>query len=210
MVSPRLFLVIGVFTLLVIVGGYASAQMSSNDLDPATYKDHNDLLKEIASRVPEFGGAYSSNNGTTLNIYLTENETSQEKQQNTQEALEDLLDVKPGLTLNVIKGTYTITQLSEWYETLRTDGIWNRNGVITTDLNEGTNKLYVGVTAAEDIAGVQTFLDEAGIPREAVTIEVESLETPKNHTVRQRPTTTKWPEATKSKGTAIHYAPSGS
>ena len=93
--SPRLFLVIGVFTLLVIVGGYASAQMSSNDLDPATYKDHNDLLKEIASRVPEFGGAYSSNNGTTLNIYLTENETSQEKQQNTQEALEDLLDVKP-------------------------------------------------------------------------------------------------------------------
>ena len=127
--SPRLFLVIGVFILIVIVGGYASAQMSSNDLDPATYKDHNDLLKEIASRVPEFGGAYSSNNGTTLNIYLTENETSQEKQQNTQEALEDLLDVKRGLTLNVIKGTYTITQLSEWYETLRSDGIWNQNGV---------------------------------------------------------------------------------
>ena len=110
----------------------------------------------------------------------------------------------------MIKGTYTITQLSEWYETLRTDGIWNRNGVITTDLNEGTNKLYVGVTAAEDIAGVQTFLDEAGIPREAVTIEVEALETPRTIQSAKGPTTTKWPDATKSKGTAIHYAPSGS
>ena len=78
----------------------------------------------------------------------------------------------------MIRGTYTITQLAQWYDTLRSEGIWDQNGVITTDLNEGRNKLYVGIIAEDNISGVQIFLDKAGIPREAVIIEVELLETP--------------------------------
>ena len=186
MVSLRFILGLGVFVLLVAGAGYTSAQMSSSDLDPSTYKDHNEILEAIGAIVPEFGGVYSSNNGAILNIYLTEHENDPEKQRKTQEAIEELFRLKPGRTLKVVKGTYTMAQLSEWYDTLRSGGIWDGKGVQTTDLQEGKNRLYVGVLAEESIAGVQTFLDKVGIPREAVIIEVEEEEIPMSHTLRDR------------------------
>ena len=86
----------------------------------------------------------------------------------------------------MVKGAYTMAQLSEWYDTLRSEGIWDGKGVATTDLQEAENKLYVGVLAEESIAGVQTFLDKVSIPREAVIIVVEEEEIPMSHTLRDR------------------------
>ena len=93
MVSLRLILGLGVFALLVAGTDYTSARMSSNDLDPSTYKDHNEVLKEIGARIPEFGGVYSSDDGASLTIYLTGDENDPEKQRKTQEAIEELLRV---------------------------------------------------------------------------------------------------------------------
>ena len=183
MFSKKFFLAIGTAILLLIGAGYAAAQMSSNDLDPTTYKDHNELLEDIAAKVPEFGGVYVSDDGTTLNVYMTGNTTDQTKQRKAKEAIEDLLDAKPGMRLNVIIGDYSIDQLSTWYKTLQSQGVWDKSGVVTTDLNEGENRIYVGVTNQSDIAGVQELLDELDIPRAAVMIEVEPLETPKLHTI---------------------------
>ena len=186
MFSKKFLLPVAAAILLLIGAGYAAAHMSSNDLDPATHKDHNQILEEIGTQVPEFGGVYLSEDQTTLNVFMTGDTTDQDKREKTQGAIEDLLDAKPRLRLNIIKGDYNIEQLSDWYDTLRSGGVWDKTGVVTTDLHEGKNRLYVGVTNQSDIAGVQAFLDEVGIPREAVIIEVEPLETPKRHTLRDR------------------------
>ena len=35
--------------------------------EPSTYKDPNELLADVAKQVPEFGGVFLSDRGTTLN-----------------------------------------------------------------------------------------------------------------------------------------------
>ena len=186
MVSKRFLVIAGFLALAVAMGGFAWMQRPPADFDPSTYKNHNERLEQVAEEVPEFGGLFMSNNGATLNIYLTENETDQQKRERIQEKIEELFDVKSGLTLNVIKGDYTITQLSAWYDLIGSEGIWDQNGVRSTDLNEATNKIYVGVSSEEDVAGVNAFLDANSIPRRAVTVVVEEPMTTGSHTVRQR------------------------
>ena len=184
MVSKRVIVTIGFLILAAYTVGFAWTQWPSSSPEPSsgpepsTYKDPNELLADVAKQVPEFGGVYISDRGTTLNIYLTEDENNPEKWEKAQQALEELFDVKPGLRLNVIKGDYTITQLSGWYELLDTEGIWDQPGVHMTDLQEGSNKLYVGVTSHYEVAGVEAFLDRVPIPRKAVTIGVEEQSVP--------------------------------
>ena len=199
MVSKRVIVTIGFLFLAACMVGFAWTQWPSSDPEPSsslepfsgpepsTYKDPNELLADVAKQVPEFGGVFLSDRGTTLNIYLTEDENNPEKWEKAQQTLEELFDVKPGLRLNVIKGDYTITQLSEWYELLGTEGIWDQPGVHMTDLDEASNKLYVGVTSHYDVARVEAFLDRVSIPRKAVTIAVEEPSVPASHGLQQQP-----------------------
>ena len=143
-------------------------------------------LRTSPSRFPNSAGFTCPIAGPTLNIYLTEDENDPEKWEKTQQTLEEMFDVESGLRLNVIKGDYTITQLSEWYELLQTEGIWDQPGVHMTDLDEGSNKLYVGVTSHYDVAGVEAFLDRVSIPQGAVTVAVEEPSTPASHALQQR------------------------
>ena len=197
MISKRVIVGIGSLILVAGILGFAWTQWASSNSDPSgdlepamgrepsTYKNHNELLKDVSKQVPEFGGAYISDGGRTLNIYLTEDENNPEKWEKTQRILEELLDVESGLRLNVIKGDYTITQLSEWYELLATEGIWDQPGVHMTDLDEASNKLHVGVTSHYDVAGVEAFLDRVSIPRKAVIVAVEEPPTNASHALQQ-------------------------
>ncbi len=185
MVSRR-FLVIAGF-LAVAMAAFAWTQWPSTDLDPSAYKhqelstcensepstckNHNGLLKETSDEIPGFGGIFLSKRGTVLNVYLTEIETDPQKLEEMQKKIEDLFQVKPGLQLNVIKGDYTITQLSDWYALAESEGLWDLDGVHMTDLHEGINKLYIGVVSEWDVEGVYTFLEGIGIPRGAATVE---------------------------------------
>lgn len=148
-------------------------------LDPSFSREHNKrLLMSAASQTPEFGGLFLSKRGAVLNIYMAEDESNPEEWQKTRRALEELLDARSGLKLNVIKGDYTITQLSEWYDLMESEGIWDQNGVNAIDLHEGINKLYIGVSSEWDVEGVYTFLKGMDIPREAATVAVEEPPTP--------------------------------
>lgn len=189
MVSKRFLMIAGFLALavaMVAVAGFAWMQRPSRDFDPETYKDPNELLQEVSNEVPEFGGVFLSDNQSVLNIYLTKNETDQATQEKARKMVEERFDVKPGLRLNVIKGNYTITQLSEWYDLMKSNGIWDQNGVIMIDLQEGANELYIGVVNKDDVEGVHTFLEGIGIPRGAATVEVKEPPTPSSHTLRQR------------------------
>ena len=192
MLSRRVLVILGFVALLMVGGamaGFAWTQRpatTSDTAETATYKNHNERLKEVAQQVPEFGGLFMTEDGTVLNIYLAHNENDPGKRAEAVEALEDLLDVKSGLRLNVIKGDYTISQLGVWYDQMREDGVWDQEGVITTDLREAKNKLHVGVEDADDIEGVYTFLVGMGIPRSAVLVEVGVEEVPASHSLRDR------------------------
>ncbi len=155
--------------------------------DPSIYKDfapsfsrerNKRRLISAASQTPGFGGFFLSKRGIVLNIYIVEDENNPEKWEKTRQALEELLDAGSGLKLNVIKGDYTITQLSEWYNLMKSEGIWDQDGVHMIDLDEGINKLYIGVLSEWDVQDVYTFLEGIDIPREAVTVAVEAPSTP--------------------------------
>lgn len=94
--------------------------------------------------------------------------------------------MKPGLRLNVIKGNYSITQLSNWYALMELEGLWDQEGVMMTDLDEGGNELYIGVVDAANVEPVYTFLKGIGIPRGAVTVAVEEQPVPSSHTLQGR------------------------
>ena len=176
-----------IWFLILAVGmvGFAWTQWPSNDRapstyndhDPSTYKDPNELLKEISNEVPEFGGVFLSDNQSVLNIYLTQNETDPATKEKALEKVEEWFDVKPGLRLNVIKGDYTITQLFDWYALMESEGLWDQEGVMMTDLDERQNQLYIGVVSEWDVEPVYTFLKGINIPREAVTVAVEEQPT---------------------------------
>ena len=190
MASKRLIAIAWFLILTVTVVGFAwSLWLSSNsgestdqrydrsiyeNLDPSFSREHmRGRLISAASKNPGFGGVFLSSRATVLNIYIAEDENDPEQWEKDREALEELLDPQSGLKLNVIKGDYTITQLSEWYDLMQSEGIWDQNGVIATDLQEATNNLYVAVLSEWDVEGVYQFLEGIGIPREAATVAVE-------------------------------------
>ena len=75
-------------------------------------------------KIPDSAGLSFPSGGTVLNIYIVEDENNPEKWEETRQALEELLDAESGLRLNTIKGDFTITQLSEWYDLMQSEGIW--------------------------------------------------------------------------------------
>ncbi len=142
------------------------------NLDPRFSREHmRGCLISAARKNPGFGGVFVSNRQTVLNIYIAEDEKDPERWERDRQDLEDLLDPQSGLKLNVIKGDYTITQLSEWYELMKAEGVWDQDGVHMIDLHEGTNGLYIGVASEWDVEGVYAFLERTGIPRGAATVK---------------------------------------
>ena len=196
MVSKRVIVGIGFLILAAGMVGLARTQWSSSNpdastderydqsiyknLDPSFSREHQrGRLMSAARKNPGFGGAFLSKRGTVLNIYIVEDENNPEKWEETRQALEELLDAESGLKLNAIKGDYTIAQLSEWYDLMKSEGVWDQNGVHMIDLHEGINKLYIGVVSEWDVEGVYKFLEGIGIPREAAM--VEAVEQPTQH-----------------------------
>lgn len=142
------------------------------NLDPSFSREHmRGRLISAARKNPGFGGIFLSNRQTVLNIYIAEDANDPEQWEKDRQALEELLDLQSGLKLNVIKGDYTIAQLSAWYDLMKSEGVWDQTGVHMIDLHEGINKLYIGVASEWDVEGVYTFLEGIGIPRGATTVE---------------------------------------
>ncbi len=189
------YVIATIWFLILVAGmaGFAWTQWPSDDpapspydnhsavtyLDPSIYREGNKRrLIHAASQTPEFGGVFLTKRGTVVNIYLAEDENDPEKWEQTRQSLEELLDPRSGLSLNVIRADYTITTLSEWYDLMQSEGIWDQDGVHMIDLHEGINQLYIGVVSEWEVAGVYTFLEGIGIPRGAATVAAVEPPTP--------------------------------
>ena len=186
MFSTKLFAAVAVLVLLIAGVSYTDAQETGENLNLNNHKNSNDLLADIASTVPEFGGFYLSkdDNGDVLNIYLTENQSNTEKQSDAREAVEDKFGTDTSARLNIIDGDYTMTQLQTWYSSMRND-VWAHSDVVATDLEEQSNRLEIAIVDLTKTSEIQAILTKLNIPHAAVNI-TQRGRVVKEQTLRQR------------------------
>jgi hypothetical protein len=153
----------------------------------------DDPLVEVAKRIPEFGGMFFDDNGD-LNVYMVEAERALSPQAreaqkvHLKEALTAVLgpefltqDREQRATLRgqaapqsspeikVIQGEYTVMQLAKWLPGVAQ--ALNVPGVVLVDLDEGQNRLRIGIESSAARAPVEAMLVQQGIPLAAVIIE---------------------------------------
>ena len=183
MVSKRVIVTIGFLFLAVCMVGFAWTQWPSSSLEPfsgpepSTTRTPTNSLRMSPSRFPNSAAFSCPTAGPPSTSISQRMRTTQKSGRRPNRPLKNCL-TSSRLEAERHQGDYTITQLSEWYELLGTEGIWDQPGVHVTDLDEASNKLYVGVTSHHDAAGVEAFLDRVSIPRKAVTIAVEEPSVP--------------------------------
>lgn len=74
--------------------------------------------------------------------------------------------------VRVLQAQYSIGQLGEWYA-LVSSSVHSVKGLVSTDLNEGENRIALRFVARPGVRQeVEALLDSLGIPREAIIIEV--------------------------------------
>lgn len=124
----------------------------------------DDLFGLVASSVPGFGGMFLD--GAVLNVFLVS--------PGDRGAAEAAIGVVFGQAriptggIRTLQAQYGFAQLSGWYN--RMGRLFDTPGVLLTDIDEGVNRLRVGVAGAWATAAVEQELARLGIPLAAVTI----------------------------------------
>ena len=141
----------------------------SPEADADAYKSHDDLLKDIGLRIPDFGGMYLSKDNSILNVYVLAGKEDVLDTEEVKQAIEGVLkaDVASRRALRLVPAQYSMSQLYGWYQQMQ-DDIWGISGVITTDLNEGRNRIEIGIENLEVVSDLQKSLTALAIPRKAV------------------------------------------
>ncbi len=154
----------------------------------------NEYLLAVGELEPDFGGLLYDNRGV-LNVYiLNANIASKEKKDAVVEAIikiygksiliDGLLSypsTPPGWLddppVKFLKGDFGMVELYTWYQKLSElfalDEVAQTVEISFTDLDEGKNRIALGVLDASMIPAVQRGLTQLGIPVAAVIIEEE-------------------------------------
>jgi hypothetical protein len=122
---------------------------------------------EMARKVPGFGGYYIDPvDGPT--VYLTDVTRRPEAER----ALSGFLSKRrmTGANLRVVPGAFDYAQLDGWYEAAR-PAVFAIAGVVLGDVDEGRNRVRIGVTSAQAGARVRATIAKLGIPAGAVIVE---------------------------------------
>jgi hypothetical protein len=142
---------------------------------PSELRGLNAEFTRLAEEIPGFGGMFYGDDGR-INVYVAgENVDGASVTRALTNKLRGefrvLAKVAPAADEMVVhQGAYDFAQLSRWYTEMRP--VLGMGGVVSTDIDETRNRLWIGVTAGTPIDEVQTALDRFGVPREAVSIDV--------------------------------------
>lgn len=134
----------------------------------------DDLFAEVARRVPAFGGMFfDKDDNSVLYVYLL-NPAQKAVAETVITAVlgPRLPGLLPAREVRVLPGQYSFWQLKQWHD--RIMALFALPGVLMTDINDGNNRLVVGVESLEMRDIVEQELDRLGIPREAVLIKETS------------------------------------
>ncbi len=129
-------------------------------------KTYDDLLAEVAIRHPGFGGMFI-NAEQGLSVYLLDPTQSAA----AEAAIAAVFGPQriPREGIQALQGQYGFLQLKEWYN--RMVAVWEISGVALIDIDEGRNRLAVGLEQIAQRGAVEDKLKRMGIPRDAVIIE---------------------------------------
>lgn len=123
---------------------------------------------DVARTVPGFGGYYIDPQlGPTA--YLT----TGSQRADVEHALSGFL-AQRGLTtanLTVLPGAFTYAQLETWYKMAR-PAVFTVPGFVLGDVDEGRNRIRIGVSDPGAVAAVRAAFTLLGVPSEAVIVEV--------------------------------------
>ena len=166
-------LILGFLLLLIPVGAVLAEGREETggqpESDTDVYKSHDDLLLEVSVSIPDFGGMYLSKDNRILNVYVLAGKEDVLDTEEVKRAIEAVLkaDATSRRELRLVPAQYSMSQLYGWYQQMQ-DDIWGISGVITTDLNEGRNRIEIGIENLEVVSDLQKSLTALAIPRKAV------------------------------------------
>jgi hypothetical protein len=128
--------------------------------------------RRIARQVPDFGGWFFDGNGD-LNVWVKNSDLhgARARAAVAQVANEvGLIPAKPGYRIIIRPGRYGWQELSDWRDRVEAvaDGI---EGIRWVDLDEGINRVAVGVNSGRARAEVRKQAAEVGIPTGALSIQ---------------------------------------
>lgn len=127
----------------------------------------DDVFWDIAQQVPEFGGLYFDEQGQAT-VVLTNVGALADAEQ----AVFEILDHERLGTdmLTPVEGDYGFIDLQEWRKAGR--DVLGLDGVTGLDVDEVSNRVWVGLEDERFRRDVEAYLDAAGVRLEAVTFEV--------------------------------------
>jgi hypothetical protein len=179
---------VAITLLLFVVNSSSIAFAQENQNFQSSDFPYERPLLNIAEQLPGFGGVFFDDNGD-LNVYMAETqeelakirlETGKVKNALANVFGDDFLlqgsnihsnsqKAQSPSQIKIIKGDYDIVQLYKWRT--RLNQVLSLPGVISTDLNEGKNRLVVGVESLKMRQQIKSILVRLLIPKEAVIIE---------------------------------------
>jgi hypothetical protein len=173
---PKMTIALALISMLaMVINGCAifgpdrkvrSETMQPQPTQGSEEKTFDDLLVEIGKRVPAFGGMFVDTDGK-LAIYLLDT-TQGAAAEVAIAAVFGRERIPPG-GIRVLQGQYSFLQLRDWYDGM--GAVLGVSGVTVTDIDEGRNRLLVGLVHMDKRGLVEQELGKLGIPLEAVVIE---------------------------------------
>ena len=192
---PIKMIVLSLVVLIAIAGAVAAVPLGgrsggqSENIEPSEYKTHDDLLLEIAKRIPEFGGMYLSDDRSILYVYVVDGAEGILDRQEVKDAIDEVL--KAGLTdrreLRLVPAQFSMLQLHEWYNQIP-GLVFGDANVVLTDLDEDANRIEIGVDSLDETETLEDSLASANIPRKAVIIQVRARPQVTSHSLQDRAT----------------------
>jgi hypothetical protein len=166
-VAGVFMLVVGVAIYACVLPTAAAAAPEAGLQDPSRMPTYDDLLLRVDEQVPGFGGMFIDSDGR-LAVYLLD--VSQLAV--TRAAIESVFGSNrvPAAGVRAVQGQYSVSQLKAWSE--RAAGLLRTPGVTVVDLDEGKNRVMVGIEAADRMRVVSRALSSLRVPRDAVVIQV--------------------------------------
>jgi len=133
----------------------------------AQEKTFDDLLLEVARRVPSFGGMYSDPDGH-LFVYLVDPDAREAAQAALIEVFGQ--DLVPAEGIRVVLGQYRFLDLKIWHDRL-TGPVLRMPGVVLTDVDEARNRVLIGTVTGKPPARFAALLKKLSVPPGAIIFE---------------------------------------
>ena len=129
---------------------------------------------------------FLSEDNTVLYVYVTGNPQVLSTDV-VKRAIDDVLKASPTQRreLRLIPATYSLIQLHKWYNDMQ-DVVFANSHVVLTDLDEGQNRIEIGVDDLDAEQALRAAVTSLGIPDKALVISLRERPIPASHDLQDR------------------------